>query len=196
MAQARKKRRPNRQRDSTVPGWVMFAFGLGLGLFIALLVYINAIGGVDFGTGLKGLFTRADPPPNVREVRREAAEPLPKPNKPKFDFYTILPEIESILPNSLTAAEHRQSGVSETVSYILQAASYASLTDAGRLRNRLAQAKLEAYIEKVTVENKGDFYRVRLGPFDRLDKLDEVNKQLVKMGIRTLRLKVKKPAGG
>jgi len=37
---------------------------------------------------------------------------------------------------------------------------------------------------------------VRLGPYERIDQLDAADQQLQKMGIKAIRLKVKKGAAG
>jgi hypothetical protein len=130
-------------------------------------------------------------------------EPKPEPQaerppKPKFDFYKILPEIETVLPEppkgngkKSAKAEPPEAGVS----YVLQAASYDNANDADRLKARLALNGFEAYIEKVAIQGKGDYYRVRLGPYARIDELDAANARLEQLGIKPMRIKVKKTAG-
>jgi len=81
------------------------------------------------------------------------------------------------------------------VRYALQAASLANFNDADQLKAKLALAGLEARIEKVTIEGRGDFYRVRLGPYAKLEDLEAATKQLDQLGIKALRLKLKKTPG-
>ena len=52
-----------------------------------------------------------------------------------------------------------------------------------------------AHIQKITIEGKGEYHRVRLGPYENLEQLDATAAQLQKMGIKVLRLKVKKGEG-
>jgi cell division protein FtsN len=48
-----------------------------------------------------------------------------------------------------------------------------------------------AHIQKIIIEGKGEYHRVRLGPYENIDQLDATAAQLQKMGIKTIRLKVK-----
>lgn len=193
MAQAKRKQPANsRPHRDGISGGGLFLLGLAIGLFVALLVYVNGTG-ETLGKGLKGLFKRPHPAAvhgDARAVAKPAIPgPLPKPPKPKFDFYTMLPEVESVLPNS---APPKGKGVvaGANVSYVLQAASYGNLSDADHLKAQLALQGLTAYIEKITIENRGDYYRVRVGPYKRLDKLDADADKLAKLGIQAIRLKV------
>ena len=191
MAQAKRKQPANsHSRRDGISGGGLFLFGLAIGLFVALLVYINGTG-ETLGKGLKGLFKQ---PPTVHGDARAVAKPaipgpLPKPPKPKFDFYTMLPEVESVLPNS-APPKGKATVAGANVSYVLQAASYGNLSDADHLKAQLALQGLTAYIEKITIENRGDYYRVRVGPYKRLDKLDADADKLAKLGIQAIRLKV------
>ena len=47
-------------------------------------------------------------------------------------------------------------------------------------------------IQKVTIEGRGDFYRVRLGPYDSYDKMVSADQKLYAQGHKTLRLKMSK----
>lgn len=78
------------------------------------------------------------------------------------------------------------------VSYILQAAAYNRYADADRLKAKLAINGLQSEIQKVTVGNKRSYYRVRLGPYDRTIDAEDANRKLSKLGIKALRLKVRK----
>jgi len=78
------------------------------------------------------------------------------------------------------------------VIYVLQAASFATFNEADQLKAKLALSGLSAQIQKVTIEGQGDRYRVRLGPFGKIEELDAAAQQLGKLGLKPLRLKVKK----
>ena len=116
--------------------------------------------------------------------------------KPKLDFYTILPEFETVLPEpkggkKTAKAEPPEAGVN----YILQAGSFGNLEDADRLKAKLTLSGLETHIEKVAIEGKGAYYRVRLGPYSSVEALDSASAKLTQLGIKALRIKVKKGAG-
>lgn len=180
-----------RRAVKPLPGWALLLLGLALGIAAVLLTQL-VLSRAGSNDGLAGLF-RARPPAAEPAVKRERQ---PDPIKPKFDFYTVLPEIETVLPErgarERTAKAERNG---EAVSYVLQAGSFANFADADQLKARLALQGLEAHIQKVTIEGKGEYHRVRLGPYQSLDDLDAANRQLAKLGIKTLRLRVK-GAGG
>lgn len=185
MVSHRGQRRRNAARR--LPGWVVLLLGLALGAASVLLVQLmnKRAGSTD---GIAGLFTpRAKPSVPVSAKQREPAPP-----KPKLDFYTVLPEIETILPDRGTRAKSTKAERADTdVRYILQVGSFASFADADQLKAKLALQGLRAAIQKVTIEGKGEYHRVRLGPYEQLDDLDSASERLSTLGIKALRLRVK-----
>jgi len=129
----------------------------------------------------------------IDKQKPEETERLPK---PKLDFYTILPEFETVLPEpkggkKTAKAEPPEAGVN----YILQAGSFGNHEDADRLKAKLTLSGLETHIEKVAIEGKSTYYRVRLGPYASVEALDSASAKLAQLGIKALRIKVKKGAG-
>jgi cell division protein FtsN len=190
--QARRKTKKSGTLNS--PAWLMFVTGLGLGLFVAALIFLNANEDLNLGSGLKSLLQpRASAAKDAGTIKRpQQATALPKLAQPKFDFYTVLPEIESVLPNGTQEYLPNQNSADKDINYVLQAASYARFTDARKLKDKLWRNGLTARIEKISIEHRGAYYRVRLGPYDRLDNLDRDNKKLVTLGIYAMRLKIAK----
>ena len=190
MALRRRRRKHRRPKVKRLPRWAVLLLGLSIGiLFVLLTQYlINRVGSAD--SGLSMLFSRL-PAASNRDGRTYAKTPA-KPAKPKFDFYTILPGIETILPEKeLREGKHNKPRLDPNLNYVLQAASFANFNDADRLKAMLALNGLVAHIEKVTIENKGKYFRVRLGPYDRVQDLDATDKKLSRLGIKALRLQVK-----
>lgn len=197
----------SRRGKKKLPVWAVLMIGLSLG---ALLMWggqqLFFQGGNPL-SGISGLFS-SKPTPAERAPATKTTT-VKAPAKPHFDFYTILPEIETVLPERFDKGEK---AVKKTASvkpeqpeaaaareavvvYVLQAASYANMEDADRLKARLVLNGLEAHIEKVSIEGKGQFFRVRLGPYARVDDLDAAYQKLGQQGIKALRLKVKKAPG-
>lgn len=143
----------------------------------------------DGRSGLSNLFSSFSKPASI-PVKKEP-EPA-KPPKPKFDFYTILPETETVLPERRAKTKAAKAKPEEGVSYILQAGSFAGFEEADQLKAKLALSGLVAHIQKITVEGKGEYHRVRLGPYEKIEQLDAIAAQLQKLGIKAIRLKVKK----
>lgn len=174
-----------------MPGWVWLLLGLTLGMASVLLtqLVVKRAGSQD---GLAGLFAAKVKPPEPPAAK---ARQLPPP-KPKLDFYTVLPEIETVLPDRSPRAKAGKTERTEPgARYILQVGSFASFEEADQLKAKLALQGMRAEIQKVVIEGKGEYHRVRLGPYDRLEDLDAVNQRLSKLGIKTLRLKLKGSAG-
>lgn len=188
MAKAR--RSPSRSGKSRGIVWLIAGLLLGAGLMWAAqhFMYRDA---KPF-RGLAALFAS-----NKKTVEPEEKKPeAERPPKPKFDFYTILPEFETVLPEPKSSKKTAKAEPPEAgVNYILQAASLANLEDADRLKAKLVLNGLDARIEKISIQGKGDYYRVRIGPYAKLDDLDTASGKLAQLGIKALRIKVKKAAG-
>jgi len=188
-----KARRASASRKKS-RGWLWLVIGLALGAGVMYgvqhFVYKD---GKPFASLAKLFSTEKKP-----AERKDERPPQPEGEraaKPKLDFYTILPG-ETLLPEPKPDKDRkaaRVEPVEKGVSYMLQAAAYAHLEDADRLKARLALNGLEAHIEKITAGDKGTHYRVRLGPYSRLEDLDATNGRLAQLGIKAMRLKVQKP---
>ncbi len=208
MATRRNTRNSSARRGKkTLPVWLVMLIGLGLG---ALLMWAGQRLFFHGGKPLSGISSLFSNHRGTQERAANAPVSAPKaPTKPHFDFYTILPEIETVLPDRFdkgskpvkksVAAKNDQTdstnAADASVVYVLQAASYGNMDDADRLKARLVLNGLEAHIEKVSIEGKGQFFRVRLGPYARLDDLDAAYSKLAQQGIKAMRLKVKKAPG-
>lgn len=185
MAQANRRRRarkkPNRKRSGGA-SWGMLIIGLISGSVLAALI-LGAQEGNEygFGSGLKTLFKQESKAPRKNIEKQTAkAEQIPK---PKLDFYTVLPKIERIIPDPVSPASKDEDKEEEKVWYVLQAASYESFNDADRLKAQLTISGYDANVQKVTIEDKGVYFRVRLGPYSSKRKLKNVKQQLEEMGI-------------
>jgi len=189
MAQARRRKSRTAKRRLTIPGWALLLVGLGVGA-VAVVAGQSIVKRSGDRDGLAGLFRKTAEPP------REATKPAPpKPApKPELEFYTILLKDETVLPERRSGNRSRSAKTEEGVRYILQAASFAAYADADQLKAKLALSGLLANVQKVTIEGKGDFYRVRLGPYDNLTELDKANQRLKQLGIQALQLRVKQGA--
>ena len=202
MAQRKRtRRRTKRINFKGMPGWSFLVFGLALGV-VGMLVVQLFVKRVDTRDGLAGLLpartgtadTQSSEPPKTAVKEPIATQ---KTTKPKYDFYTILPEIETVLPDRGTKS---RPGVRPTTaeigaSYVLQAGSFANYQDADQLKAKLALQGLVAHIQRIIIEGKGEFHRVRLGPYEGIEDLDAASQRLQQLGISALRLKVRQGSG-
>jgi len=177
-------------------GWLLLLVGIGIGIAGVMLWQLFSHR-ADGRSGLGNLFSNSHK--TAEKTAKKAPEtPPPTPPKPKFDFYTILPETETVLPDRTATKSKppKTAKAEEGVSYILQAGSFAGFEEADQLKAKLALSGLVAHIQKISIEGKGEYHRVRLGPYGNIDQLDATAQQLQKMGVKAIRLKVKKGEAG
>ena len=189
MAQARRRSSKSRFRK---PGWLLLLVGIGIGVAGVMLWQMYSHRG-DGRSGLGNFFSSFSKP--AEKPARKEPEPA-KPPKPKFDFYTILPETETVLPERRARSKPIKAKPEAGVNYILQAGSFAGFEEADQMKAKLALSGLVAHIQKITIEGKGEYHRVRLGPYEKIEQLDATAVQLQKLGIKALRLKVKSGEAG
>ncbi len=121
-----------------------------------------------------------------------------KPKKPRYDFFTVLPEMEVVVPEQELKRKAKPlrdttTGSTDTTdqdSYVLQVGSFRSAPDAEQMKARLALMGSIATVQKVTV-NGQTWHRVRIGPFKGARKADEKRRMLSENNFDTLVMKVK-----
>lgn len=121
-----------------------------------------------------------------------AEDAAPAKKRPEFDFFTVLPEMEVVVPEQELAQSERSGSTSRegepAAAYILQAGSFRSMSDADQMKARLALLGTQANIEVVTV-NDVRWHRVRIGPIAGAREADEVRRLLLDNDIETMILK-------
>jgi cell division protein FtsN len=162
-------------------------FGLGLGLVVALVVYLR-------GSADPSATRAAAPRPSAADPQAPRSEPAAAEDdsdETRFDFYDILPRFEVVVPEVETAATPSAPArtVDEPGSYILQAGSFTSLADADRLQASLALLGVESRIQRVTIDDD-IFHRVRVGPIRDLDQLNRIRAQMRSARLEPLVMKI------
>lgn len=195
MGQARRVRHAGRKPARGVPGWLWLLAGLAVGLLVALYVYLDERAGVP-GTPAstpKANAATGKPRPEPPQPIKELSEDKPKAEeKPRFEFYTILPEMEVVVPDSdRELAKLQPNRLATGESYVLQVASFRSLGDADRLKANLALLGIETKIETVTANNE-TWHRVRLGPYRDMAAVEEARARLEENQVTAVLLKVSK----
>jgi len=111
MAAKRGKKQARRKDEPTIPGYVWLLTGLLVGGAIAVAVWVKMPHAVD------GLMPHPNPGAKP-QVASSAASDVPEgnppaaastaaasPKKPKYDFYTLLPEREVVIPDEELSAQ-------------------------------------------------------------------------------------------
>ncbi len=189
---ARKRKGATRKStQSTIMSWPTFIAGILAGVVLSVGgMYIYASGmKMSLGAGIKNLVKSRAVSATVVESKDIKRTDDPK---PIFDFYTVLPEYETVVDEKQFIHEVQKPAKKQEKesTYILQAASYSSFKDADKLKAKLALNGLSSRIEKISVDGKGQFYRVRLGPYSSTKTKKDVVKRLGTLGIKPLHLKV------
>ena len=196
MARAQARRTSRRPASRPLPGWIWLLSGLMIGLFVAFVVWLGVLPLRD--------------PPTAAPAPAAAAPTAEPPSRPRFDFYTLLPEMEVVVPESRPlpppaprpSTEPRPEGAEATASappppveqpghYLLQVGSFRRAEEADRLRASLALLGIVSTVQTVTIDGDETWHRVRIGPYRDTGQLNSVRQRLHDNGIESVVLNVR-----
>lgn len=217
---ARKKAAPKRGASryqapakQPAPGWIWLVCGLVIGGFIMFLMSLEP-GGEEVKRAKEAPKTAVKEQPK----RTPATE---QPPKPKYDFYTLLPESEVILPPEAKQPEPPSAPVTPeeaakidearaqaalngqvppppptvakapVTQFFLQAGSFRKQSDADRVRAQIILLGQSVNVEAGNVRDE-TWYRVMVGPFNSRDQLSQAQKTLSSNGFSNLLLQQRK----
>ena len=193
----------------TQPAKKKSAGGTLIGMFIGLVLGVGAAAGVVWYMNKSPLpFVDKSPPPRSEAAAAAAngkpAQPLALPGKPgdpipekRFQFYDILPGKSDAVPDKEGKAlaakdevkkdEKKEEKKTEEPKeskqpLFLQAGSFSTAQDADNQKAKLAFMGVEAVVQQVMVQDK-TYYRVRVGPYSKIDELNKTRTELAKSGI-------------
>jgi len=189
--------------------------GTLIGMFVGLVLGVCLAAGVVWYTHRSNSpFTRNNVPATSQanppaKTNGGQTQPLPIPGKPgdpapdrRFQFYDILPGKSEAVPDgkpngvrrdetaSAKPQEDKKDERGEELKQpiVLQAGSFTVAQDADNQKARLALMGIEANVQQVMVQDK-IYYRVRLGPYARMDEANKVRSELTKSGIEVALVK-------
>ncbi|MET0008901.1 MAG: SPOR domain-containing protein [Candidatus Thiodiazotropha sp. 6PLUC9] len=193
MADYKHRAGTKKKRPSSCSHGLFFFGGLVAGIFLAGLAWLQLSPRLSVHE-VPGIATKP------KQTRQEQP-PAPKPN---FEFYTILPEMEVVIPDEEIvtpepsptqrkpkAQQEQRAATQAKGSYILQMGSFRKYQDADRLKARLALMGIEAEIQKVSINNRDTYHRVRSGPYRSQSQLNSARSLAKKNGITSLVIKLK-----
>jgi len=181
------KKSPNRSKQGqrrtaarpagATHGWRWYGAGLLTGVFLSFLLYLGTL----------------PSPGGAGPEQKNTAQAAAQPPKPRFDFYTLLPEqtldVEAEPAPQVAKPEGSSMG---SDFYLLQAGSFRQRDDADRRRAELLLLGLEPKVEETNGDN-GRWYRVYVGPFDSRSKMAKARSLTANQNIDTLLLKRSNP---
>jgi cell division septation protein DedD len=181
--------------------WRELGIGLGLGLLVALIVYVS-----DHRAGDASLESApgARHAPGAGAARsaagNAAANSAPAGGGPRasaasdadtnYAFYDMLPKFEVVVPEK----EHgthvdAAARVERPGTYFLQVGSYRSETEAERVRAQLGRQDISASVQRVALD-ADVWFRIRVGPIKDLNQLNRLRQQLRAADIDSLVIRV------
>lgn len=172
------------KRGGAQGGGNLLSFGAGVvcGLVLATLAWLGGyLPGRDDAEATAQPSGR-DEPPIAEEVAGERSR--------QYDFFTVLPEREVVVPQEEIAerARERSNEAASEGPYVLQVGSFRSGEDADSLRARVTLMGLEASVQSVTVDDV-TWHRVRVGPFDSAREADGARRRLLDNGFEAMVLR-------
>ena len=175
------ERRQQFDRETRVGFWKWMLITAIIISFVVFLVYLRSTGSRQIsqtspdksGAGNAAISTEKQKP----EIK-------PGPKMPQFDFYTILPEKEVVVPEYEIKTHTREErvGKAKETHYIMQAGSFKTFKEADQLRAKLASMGIESKVQKAKVGSV-NWYRVKMGPYTQTDSVNTIRARLRKNGI-------------
>jgi cell division protein FtsN len=168
--------------------WLLAGILIGLGL----AWYLFGKGYIPQPAGKQPVQAQdsgADATPTAEEV----APKQPDKERPQYDFFTVLPEMEVVVPEQELSKRVQPEaastpGQADSGRYLLQVGSFRELADADQLKARLALLGVVARVQSVTV-NEATWHRVRVGPVNSAREADDMRSRLSDNGIDSLVMK-------
>lgn len=191
------RRGASRGNKSSTPALLWLFTGLLIGLGLAW--YAASQGWIAAPRAEPESATTVSPR-NETPLADEMKSTTEKSNKSQYDFFTVLPEMEVVVPEQELANKKAEADAkakaepsktpttSDADSYILQVGSFRSSADAEQMKARLALQGFTALTQTVKV-NDETWHRVRIGPVAGAGKADEMRSRLSQAGIDSLVMK-------
>ena len=211
MKPPRRQAQPARKKSGggTLVG-MFIGLVLGVGIAAGVVWYLNK-SPLPFANKVP-LPTRADhsqaangQPAQPMALPGKPGDPVPE---KRFQFYDILPGKADAVPDKVAKPEPakdaakkdepkkdepkkdevkkdeaKKEEVKESKTPLfLQAGSFSTAQDADNQKAKLAFMGIEAVVQQVMIQDK-TLYRVRVGPYTRIDELNKVRADLAKSGI-------------
>jgi len=180
------KNRVNRGRKRpTLSPWVGVFAGLLIGLFVAFLVYIKSQ-----SEPREPVYVQETLPPpaaareEVPAVHKDESAVTAAPPKPRFDFYTLLPEMEVVIPE-----EEITENLKQTPPPVATPAITAPIVDAAAPQ-QAQQAQPKATMERpapppAPAPSPTGSYYLQVGSFRSGEQAERFKAELGMMGMQT-----------
>ncbi|MCW5599125.1 MAG: SPOR domain-containing protein [Nitrosomonas sp.] len=175
---------------------LFIGYALGIASAIGVWLFINQAPS-PFLTDERSVKNK--PAENIAKSEDDTAKgtDLASANRPRFDFYNILPGIdEPTAEDSFNQAKPATAAVTQDTNlasnYFLQIGSYKTPSEAEQIRAELALLGVMASVQTTQSSDRGTWHRVRIGPFSKIDEIDQIRASLQENGIEASFIRVPK----
>jgi cell division protein FtsN len=191
--------KPGHQENLGVVKWMLITALIIA--FVVFLVYLRSTGPTqsDLQPVALSEAQSAKSEPVKKASAQQQKTPAPAHQPPRFDFYTILPQKEVVVPDYEIKTRAREEligksktpqnattptlGISDNGSqYMVQAGSFRAFQEADKLRAKLALMGIESRVEKAKVGSTV-WYRVKMGPYAHMTSVSTIRTRLRQNGI-------------
>ncbi len=205
--------RPNDQK--AWPAWVWLGVGVLLGLTLSALFLIKDWAPMLRKHNLPQPNADATAPKESDQAAADEANKNPAPPKKTYDFYSVLPEMEVVIPDAelsakakaeqqrqqLAAAQAQTTNPANPAApattppapeaggrYVLLAGSYADPHAADEAKAKLAMLGIVAKVQTININGKA-WNRVMVGPYASASDTESAKKTLADNGVKAIPMK-------
>lgn len=191
--------KPTPQRESAGSKGSPFLTGLLVGLLLGVGISVGVAlmvkgSGSPFTDKVTQAPTIDQSAPTATTKPAEASpEANAAPEKPRFDFYTILPGSESPVTEKEIAdkqAKAQEAAAPNKENYFLQVGAFQTEDEADNMKAKLALLGMESVVQTANIPDKGVWHRVRVGPFTDLEQINKARTELSKNGFNSDLIKI------
>jgi hypothetical protein len=169
----RRKRRP-------VSPWLGMAAGLLIGLFAAVIAYLKLIAPPAQPLATTAFMPETPQPAATPAPPKDEKAPAPSPAKPRFDFYTILPKMEVIIPEEDIGPKTAPSAFKPVEQPAISGLeSEPDVNPVAKPAALLPQSQPEV---KPAVSSSGNYF-LQSGSFSTMDQAERLKAQLALLGL-------------
>ena len=215
MAAKRNKQAFRGNEKQSWPAWIWLCLGVLLGLGLSALILVKDWAPMLRKKNLPQPNPEATAPKESEQAVAEDAAKKPAPPKKTYDFYSVLPEMEVVIPDAELSAKARaeqqrqqqaaqaQAGTGNTAPataatptpaadasgrYVLMAGSYAEARAADEAKAKLALLGIVAKVQSITINGK-TWNRVIVGPYSNASETEAAKATLAENGVKAIPMK-------
>ncbi len=197
---AKTNKRTPRAKTATsqtlIPAWRWVLVLSLLGLFAYFLYSLSLTTTQDKPTMLTRPLVRKITKPEPKKTPKQVTHTKKEQAKHdiQYDFYNVLPNKEFVIPDYEVKTRKREERVGKVkagVQYSVQAGAFRLYKDADGLKARLLLMGFFPKIEEAVIGSV-TWYRVKMGPYNRLTAVDAIQSRLKSSNMDALVIEVKK----